>query len=149
MKTLYDPSSLQEILGRIEKITIQNRKEWGNMDVAQMLAHAGNALEMAMGKINPPRALIGKLIGGFLKTMYTDEKPFSRDSPTSEDIKVTGPRDFSLEKARLLTLAKQFSVAGEAGCTTHPHPFFGKLTPAQWSRGMFKHLDHHLRQFGA
>jgi len=147
-KNLYEPSSLQEMLGRIEKITPQNQRQWGSMDVAQMLAHCGNALEMAMGKINPPRVLIGRLLGGFFKSSYTNEKPFSRDSPTSDEIRVTDNRDFNNEKARLSNLVKAFAAAGEDGCTRHPHPFFGNLTAAQWSRGMYKHLDHHLRQFG-
>ena len=43
---------------------------------------------------------------------------------------------------------RQFSEGGETRCTRHPHPFFGSLTPQAWSRGMYKHLDHHLRQFG-
>ena len=114
-----------------------------------MLAHCGNALEMALGIINPGRVLIGRLIGGFFKSVYTEEKPFSHDSPTSDLIKVTDARDFNIEKERLVKLVKQFSVGGAANCTKHPHPFFGSLTPAEWSRGMYKHLDHHLRQFGS
>jgi len=40
------------------------------------------------------------------------------------------------------------TVAGPAGCTKHPHSFFGKLTPEEWAILSYKHLDHHLRQFG-
>jgi hypothetical protein len=149
MKNLYDPSSLQEMLERIERITPQNQRRWGSMDVAQMLAHCGNAMEMAMGKINPPRVFIGRLLGGIFKSAYTNEKPFSKDSPTSDAIRVTNARDFNIERTRLINLIRQFAAAGENGCTKHPHPFFGNLTPSEWSRGMYKHLDHHLRQFGA
>jgi len=28
------------------------------------------------------------------------------------------------------------------------HPFFGKMTSQQWSKAMYKHIDHHLQQFG-
>ncbi|MFD1127776.1 DUF1569 domain-containing protein [Paenibacillus provencensis] len=31
---------------------------------------------------------------------------------------------------------------------TNPHPFFGKLTSEEWSIGLYKHLDHHLKEFG-
>jgi len=146
-KSLYDPSSVQEMLGRIEKITPQNQRQWGSMDVSQMLAHCANVFDMAIGKINPPRALIGRLIGGFFRTAYTNDKPFSKGSPTSDQLKVTAPRNFDTEKPRLLASLKHFAEAGEAGCTKHPHPFFGKLTASEWSRGMYKHLDHHLQQF--
>lgn len=136
------------MLGRIEKITPGNQRQWGSMDVAQMLAHCGNAMEMAMGKINPQRVFIGRLLGGIFKHTYTNEKPFSKDSPTSDEIRVTDSRDFNNEKTRLLSLVREFAAGGEKGCTHHPHPFFGSLTAAEWSRGMYKHLDHHLRQFG-
>jgi hypothetical protein len=149
MKNLYDESSVQEILGRIDKISPLNQRQWGSMEVSQMLAHCGNAVEMAMGKINPPRVFIGRLIGGLFKPSYTNEKPFSKDSPTSDEIRVTGARDFDKEKIRLSKLVREFAAAGESGCTKHPHPFFGSLTAAEWSRGMYKHLDHHLRQFAA
>jgi Protein of unknown function (DUF1569) len=43
----------------------------------------------------------------------------------------------------------RFAKGGAEGCTKHPHNFFGKLTPLEWATGMYKHLDHHLRQFGA
>lgn len=149
MKSFFTPSDANEILNRIEKIESISQRQWGKMDVAQMLTHCGNGLEMAMGIINPRRVFIGRLIGGLLKSVYTNEKPFSKDSPTSEEIKVSSPKDFATEKIRLKKLVKQFSEGGESGCTQHPHPFFGKLTPSEWSIGMYKHIDHHLRQFGA
>ena len=43
----------------------------------------------------------------------------------------------------------RFVNGGPRVCTTHPHPFFGRLTPAEWAIQQYKHLDHHLRQFGA
>jgi transposase InsO family protein len=149
MKNLFNRQDTSEIIERINRLTSQTPHLWGKMDVAQMLAHCGNGLEMAMGIINPRRVFIGRLIGGFLKSVYTNEKPFSKDSPTSEEIKVTTPKDFATEKNRLIQLVKQFSEGGESRCTKHPHPFFGKLTPAEWSIGMYKHIDHHFRQFGA
>ena len=45
-------------------------------------------------------------------------------------------------------LIDRFAAAGPKGCTTHPHSFFGPLTPDEWAILMYKHLDHHLRQFG-
>ncbi len=147
MKNLFNASDADEMAARINNIAPNAAKQWGKMDVAQMLAHCGNGLEMAIGIINPKRVFIGRLIGGMLKSKYTDEKPFDKHSPTSTEIRVTDAKEFDKEKARLLRLLKQFSEDKTA--TTHPHPFFGKLTPDEWSRGMYKHLDHHLRQFGA
>ena len=114
MKSLFTPSDVKEILNRIDKIESTSQRQWGKMNVAQMLAHCANGLEMALGVINPRRVFIGRLIGGFLKSVYTNEKPFSKDSPTSEEIKVTIPKDFAAEKIRLIELVKQFSEGGES-----------------------------------
>jgi hypothetical protein len=62
---------------------------------------------------------------------------------------VSDDPELDTARARLLAVFDRFVAGGEAGCTTHPHAFFGPLTPAEWSKMMHKHLDHHLRQFSA
>ncbi|MBI3483523.1 MAG: DUF1569 domain-containing protein [Bacteroidetes bacterium] len=149
MKTLFESGVSTAMIDRIEKISPQSPRQWGKMGVAQMLAHCGNGLEMAMCTINPKRVFIGRLIGPLFRSKYIDDKPFDRESPTSEEIKVTDQRDFNAEKNRLILLVKKFSEGGEAIAKQPTHPFFGKMAPHEWGIGMYKHLDHHLRQFGA
>jgi hypothetical protein len=72
-----------------------------------------------------------------------------RNSPTSKELVIKDVRDFETERKRLSTLISRFAAVGPAGCTAHPHAFFGSLTPDEWAVLMYKHLDHHLRQFGA
>ncbi|HZL25934.1 MAG TPA: DUF1569 domain-containing protein [Acidobacteriaceae bacterium] len=57
-------------------------------------------------------------------------------------------RDLETELERLLGFIDRFAGAGADGCTKHPHTFFGPMTPMEWAGFMYKHLDHHLRQFG-
>jgi hypothetical protein len=92
---------------------------------------------------------IGRLIGPFIKPIYSNDKPFSQNNPTDPQLVVSDQRDFLREREQLKVKVRQFHEGGEAKCTRHPHPFFGSLTPQEWGRGMYKHLDHHLRQFGA
>jgi hypothetical protein len=149
MKNLYEPETINEVVSRIDKLQPAARREWGKMDVAQMMAHCSAALDMASGRINPPRILMGRVIGSLFKPIFTNEKPFSKNNPTDKQLVISDQRDFAREQERLKQCVRQFHAAGEAGCTRHPHPFFGALLPQDWSRGMYKHLDHHLRQFGA
>ncbi|MDZ7898673.1 MAG: DUF1569 domain-containing protein [Arcicella sp.] len=149
MNSLFDPKTAQTMLKRIENLPIDAPRMWGKMDVAQMMAHCNVSLETATGKIHPQRTFIGKLIGGFLKGMLTDDKPMTKNAPTHPTFIMVDSKDFTKEKSRFITLLKEFSEDGEAGLTKSPHPFFGKITPQQWSSGVWKHLDHHLRQFGA
>jgi hypothetical protein len=115
-----------------------------------MLAHCSLGLEMAAGEIRPPRALIGRLLGPVIKPMaLRDEEPMRRNSPTMKELIVVGDdRDFEVERKRLSGMIDRFAAARAAGCTSHPHAFFGSLTPGEWAILMYKHLDHHLRQFG-
>jgi hypothetical protein len=148
MKSLYTPDALAEVLSRIDKLQPTSTRQWGKMEVAQMLAHCTAALDVAIGRTSPPRMFIGRILGSLIKSNFYNEKPFNKDGPTDKSFIVSDPREFATEKGWLLESIKQFSVGGSAACTTHPHSFFGELTPNQWSIGMYKHLDHHLRQFG-
>ena len=149
MQNLFQTEAVDEILGRIDKLLPESQRLWGKMDVSQMMAHCSAALDMACGRLNPPRIFIGRLIGPLVKPIYTNEKPFSQNSPTDKKLVIADRRDFAREQEQLRAKIREFHQGGEAKCTRHPHPFFGALTPADWSRGMYKHLDHHLRQFGA
>ena len=149
MKNLFQPDAVSDVISRIDILTPTTQRQWGKMDVSQMMAYCSAALEMACGRLNPPRIFIGRLIGPLVKPIYTNEKPFSQNSPTDKKLVIADRRDFAREQEQLRAKIRQFHEGGEAKCTRHPHPFFGALTPADWSRGMYKHLDHHLRQFGA
>jgi hypothetical protein len=149
MKNLFQRESVDEVIARIDKLEPATPRQWGTMDVAQMMAHCSGALDMASGRLNLPRALIGRLIGPLFKSVYTNEKPLSRNSSTDPKLVVSDQRDFLREQEQLKLRVRGFQEGGESQCTQHPHPFFGALSPHDWSRGMYKHLDHHLRQFGA
>ena len=148
MKNVFQPDALQEVNQRINKLQPNSQRQWGKMDVAQMFAHCSAALEVAAGKKFPPRIFIGRILAPFFRSVFSNDKPFKQNMPTDNSFLIIDQRNFEREKARLIDLVTQFSTGGEAICTTHPHPFFGKLTPNEWATGMYKHLDHHLRQFG-
>jgi hypothetical protein len=149
MKNLFEREVVDEVISRIDTLQPTTQRHWGKMDVAQMMAHCSAALDMASGQLILRRLLIGRLLGPFVRPIYTNEKPFSRSSPTDPKLVVSDQREFLREQEQLKVKVRQFYEGGEANCTRHPHPFFGALPPQDWSRGMYKHLDHHLRQFGA
>ena len=150
IKTLYTGSDVSEILQRIDKLTSHSQKSWGKMNAVQMLAHCNLSMETALGKNSIKRLFIGRIIGSMLKSSVLSEKPFGRNSPTDKSYIFAGRDDinFEEEKTKLKQQVSEFSQGGSSRCTTHPHPFFGKFTPEQWAIFQWKHLDHHLRQFG-
>src|SRR5579859_1603062 len=148
MKNLFQPEAAHEISSRIDKLQPQSQREWGKMGVAQMMAHCSATMEVASGTVVLPRMLIGRILGPLVRSNFTNEKPFSKNGPTDKNFVIADTRDFAQEQKRLKGLVLSFHEGGEAKCTRHPHSFFGPLTPEQWATGMYKHLDHHLRQFG-
>lgn len=150
MKNLFDPPTAAEIKNRLEQLRPDSPTKWGKMTVGQAVAHCTIGLQMALGDFRPPRHRIGRLLGRIIKPLALgNESPMRKNSPTIEGMKMTAPRQFEAERTQLQAVLDRFVVAGRQACTSHPHPFFGPLTPDEWGVLMYKHLDHHIRQFGA
>ncbi len=148
MKNLFDEATVAETTGRMERLTAGSERLWGKMTAAQALAHCSVAMEMAVGDRRPKRMMIGRLLGPVFRGLALNEKPLAKNSPTDPTFVVTDERELGVERARLEGLIRRFYSGGPAGCTDHPHSFFGPLTPEQWARQQWKHIDHHLQQFG-
>ncbi len=150
MESLFDRSCAERIKQRLSRLTPDQHRQWGSMDVVRMLTHCSRGLEMAAGEIHPPRAMMGRILGPILKPIaFREGEPMRKNSPTARELLTDEAADFETALTRLNALVDRFVAAGPAGCTSHPHPFFGSLDPREWSMLMYKHLDHHLRQFGA
>lgn len=150
MKNLYEAGTAQEVKERIARLRPDSKRQWGKMSPAQAVAHCAVAMEWAVGDTRPRRMLIGRILGPMVKSKAIgDEQPMRRNAPTAKSLVVADDRNLAVEQKRLCALIDRFASAGPAGCTSHPHTFFGPLTPAEWATLMYKHLDHHLRQFGA
>ncbi|HXC16982.1 MAG TPA: DUF1569 domain-containing protein [Holophagaceae bacterium] len=149
MKNLFESGRAEELKARAALLMPDSPRLWGRMSVAQAMAHCAAGMEMATGDLLVPRVLIGRLIGGFVKPkVLGDDEPFRRGSPTAKKLVIADERELDKERVRLCALIDRFATAGPAGCTQHPHSFFGPLTPEEWAILTYKHLDHHLRQFG-
>lgn len=148
MNSLRNPSGNAEAQRRLASLRADTHPQWGKMTCAQMLTHCQRPLRVAAGELELKRGLVGKLLGGWAKKKFVvGDAPFGRNSPTDPAFRVQDARDFDAERATLVDLVRRFGEQGVA--TRDPHPFFGPLTPQEWDRLMAKHLDHHLRQFGA
>ncbi len=148
MKSMYDSAVLGEILTRINTLTPATQRVWGKMDVGQMLAHCNETMKVVTDQLITKRLLIGRILGPIFRAGYLGEKPLRRNSPTHPLFVMVDEKEFEREKEQLLRLVRQFSEGGEAKCTKQAHSFFGPFTPAEWGTSTYKHLDHHLQQFG-
>lgn len=147
MPSLFSASDNQAIIYRINNLTDNSVALWGKMNAAQMLAHCRVPLRVAFGEQKLSKNLIGILFGKWVKKQMVNDKPFKHDLPTDKRFIVTQTAPITKEKEDLIGLVQRFTQ-GPGVLSNQPHPFFGKLTSAEWDILAFKHLDHHLRQFG-
>jgi hypothetical protein len=150
MKNLFEAGTTGEVKSRLAALRADSPRQWGKMNAAQALAHCATAMELAVGDQRPSRMFIGRLIGPLVKgKLVGNEEPMRKNAPTDKRLIVADDRNLDAERRRLTELIDRFWVGGPDRCTTHPHTFFGSLTPNEWAILMYKHLDHHLRQFDA
>ena len=149
MKSLFDSDTHHEVLQRIEKLDAQKQPLWGKMTVAEMLNHSQRPLKVANGRMTiteRPNPLKKAILRFFKSQMYND-KPWKQNIPTLQDFKVVNAEEFDKEKEQLISYVNEFQKK-DLNLHWPEHPFFGKFTTAQWGKMQYKHLDHHLRQFG-
>jgi hypothetical protein len=150
IKNLFDATVAHQVKARLGELEPQSERRWGKMTSSQMLAHCSVSMQWAVGEVVPEKgALPARLLGRLVKPLvFRNEDPMRRNSPTAKSLIVADERDFAKELERLSDLIDKFVAGGAAACTKNPHSFFGTMTSEEWAILMYKHLDHHLRQFG-
>ena len=148
MKNLLNKETYQELTSRLQKLQPDSKALWGKMNVAQMLAHVSIAYKVPLSDTATPRMFVGRLIGWAIKPMMYNDKPWKKNLPTAPSFIITNERDFNTELLGQLTLVEKFHTSTPENIGRHPHPMFGKFTTEQWGNAMYKHLNHHLEQFG-
>jgi hypothetical protein len=146
MKSIFDQSAREEIKGRVRLLREDSQAQWGKMNVGQMLRHCTKWDEMALGKTKYKQSFIGKLFGKIaLKDMMKDE-PVKKNLPTVPSFKIKDQVNVDEEKIKWLSLLDEYGQYAGSGFM---HPFFGMMTKEQTGYMVYKHTDHHLRQFNA
>ena len=145
-RSLYNPEDYENCLTRIDQLSAESKPQWGSMTAAQMLSHCAEIQEVSNGKELKGTPFIAKLFKGMIRKMVVNEKPYKKSTQTHPQYRQTEERDFETEKARLLAALKSF--IGAENSPGHPHPLFGTMTHDEKGWSAYKHLDHHLTQFG-
>jgi len=149
MKNVFNKDDVAEIIKRINNLSPESQAQWGKMSVDQMLAHLNVMYEMTFTdkhpKPNPFMKLILKLM---VKNAVVSEKPYKKNGQTAPQFKIVDKRDFELEKKRLIDFINKTLELGDEHFDGLPSHSFGPLTKTQWNNMFYKHLNHHLTQFG-
>lgn len=144
---LFETAAAGEVLSRLEKISASTPANWGRMNAAQMMAHCQAPFQVYFGEMPMKRGLMGLLFGKMAKKKLFGPQPWAHNLPTAPQFKIVDEREFGVERQKLVDYINRFANEGYT-ITSTIHPFFGKLSSQEWAVLAYKHLDHHLKQFG-
>jgi hypothetical protein len=147
--SIYLSSTTEELFRRINQLNPQSQGLWGKMTVGQMLSHCAVPYEQILGlnTLQPP-LLMRVILKLFLKKSMVNEVPYKQNLPTAPSFIRTEQYDVAIEKERLKDLIKTIQEMGAEKLARTPSLSLGKLTATEWNNLLYKHLDHHLQQFG-
>jgi len=150
LPNIFTPQVTDEIIHRINQLSPASNAIWGKMKVAQMLAHCCVTYEMLYENVHPkPGTFMRWILKRFVKDTVVSEKPYSKNNKTAPAFMIKDEREFEKEKARLIAYLVRTKELGEKHFDNAPSHSFGKLTITEWNNMFYKHLNHHLTQFGA
>lgn len=149
MKSVFNSNDVQELLGRLNKIQAGTKPEWGTMDAAKMFAHCNVTYEMAYeNKHEKPGAIARFMLKLFVKNQVVGSKPYAKNGRTAPQFIIKDEKDFEAEKTRLVAYINKTLDLGAAHFEQKESHSFGKLPSSEWNTMFYKHLNHHLTQFG-
>ena len=150
--TVVDPESFVEPLERrISLLNADTPRRWGKMTAHEMVCHLSDSFSAMLGERpvsepvswSPLRRRITRYIA--LQTPL----PWPKGVPTLPEVNPhiggTRPTQFDLDRAQLTALLRRFVMPGTRYAA---HPMFGTMSRELWMIWTFRHVDHHLRQFG-
>ncbi len=143
--SLYDPARRDEMLRRLAALRFDRSPRWGRMTAPQMVTHLIEAYRMPSGELHiAARSMPFKPL---LRWLMLYVMPFPKGAPTARELLARRPStwDADVEALRACIAAVREPAAGER---VGEHPIFGKMSARDWGVLLYKHTDHHFRQFG-
>lgn len=143
---LHDPAVRASLEARLNSLRPDSKARWGRMTVSQMLWHVNQAMAGHLGQatLEQGKVPIPKPIMKFLVLNL----PWSKNAPTNKALVAREEHNFHEQLARCRKLIAE-TAATPLSSPDLQHPTFGRMTARDCSRLTAKHLDHHLKQFGA
>lgn len=149
MKNIFNQNIAAETIDRINKLSPTTKPNWGTMNVAQMLAHCNVTYELVYDNKHPkPNAFKKFMLKLFVKNIVVSEKPYKKNGRTAPEFLIKDSKNFDTEKNRLIEHINKTQQLGEKYFDGKESHSFGTLTPTEWNNMFYKHIDHHLTQFG-
>jgi hypothetical protein len=149
LPNIFTKPVADSIIGRIENLKSSTTPQWGKMDASQMLAHCNVTYNMAFDEnYKKSSPFLRFILKNLAKKGIVNEAPLKKNSSTAPEMVIKTPKNFDEEKAILINNLQKAVKVGEKFFDAKDHPGFGVMSTQEWNNFYYKHLDHHLTQFG-
>ena len=145
MPTVLKPADRAAIVQRLRRLQPTAQPRWGQFTAPKMVCHLADSLRIGLGGLPaqrvdtlPTRTLVKWLV------VYSPIPAPRGKIQTAPEMLSTAPASWDADVARVEQLIERMAATP----TTATHPAFGPLTYGGWGRLTWKHIDHHLTQFG-
>jgi hypothetical protein len=145
-RTLWNEDDRAHLMRRFASLSPDATPKWGSFDPPRMVTHVTDALRAGLGELTLT-PVKGPLALWPINVLVMFHLPWPRSAPTAPELLQRTPANWNAELAALQNAVDRFIKRGVDRAWT-PHAAFGRLTGQQWGRLMYRHLDHHLTQFG-
>jgi len=148
MRSLFEAGARDAITDRLRTLTPESPRQWGRLRGDEMLCHLADQLRMALGGI-PTAAPAGPLRYRPIRYLMIHVLPWPKGRAKGPaEAFTTAPADWENDREQVIELVREFGGRSPSG-DWPSNPIFGSLSGHDWGVLSYRHLDHHLRQFGA
>ena len=147
MKSIWQDEATRELHGRVARLGWDAPAQWGKFTAPKMVCHLADSLKMAMGDLKVPSK---KLPIRFtpLKQLIIYVLPFPKGAPTAPALLARAPQEWANDVADVQALLDR-AASARTTVSWPEHPAFGKLSKKAWGVLIYRHMGHHLKQFGS
>ncbi|GEM55776.1 hypothetical protein FB1_19970 [Flavobacterium branchiophilum NBRC 15030 = ATCC 35035] len=146
--SIFNQADNQKMIERIQQLSSNSGALWGKMTVNQMFKHCAAAIDVALGNKDLKINFVLRILGSMMRKIVLNAPEFKKNVATAKEFVFTGQYDFDASKQELIEKFQQFAIKGPHAIKDLQHPFWGNMTYDEWDVLMWKHLNHHLTQFG-
>jgi len=145
-QSLTNARSREELIERLDRLSPDAAPLWGSMTPHRMLAHLADWMLMASGDIKtaPVKHLLRHPP---FKQLAIYWLPFPRGVMTSPELLARKPAAWDVERAAIRERVQAYEKL-DPKAKWPEHPVFGRMSARAWCVFAYRHMDHHLRQFG-
>jgi hypothetical protein len=150
VKSVLRAADRAELDRRLAALRPDMAPRWGRMSAGGVVCHLTDSFLIVLGSRPTSRTstrIERTLVRLIALTLPVRWPPGIETVPELDQERGgTPPAEFAADVARLRAALQEFATRMPHESLSHP--IFGRGSKAEWGRWGYRHVDHHLRQFG-